>query len=64
MLKKDGIMLYVTCSILKNENEEQVEWFLNSTEEGKKFVLLGEKRIMPQDQGFDGFYMAMFKKMV
>jgi 16S rRNA (cytosine967-C5)-methyltransferase len=56
-------MLYVTCSILKNENEEQVEWFLNSTEEGKKFVLLGEKRIMPQDQGFDGFYMAMFKKM-
>jgi 16S rRNA (cytosine967-C5)-methyltransferase len=64
MLKKDGIMLYVTCSILKNENEDQVEWFLNSTEEGKKFVLLGEKRIMPQDQGFDGFYMAMFKKMV
>jgi 16S rRNA (cytosine967-C5)-methyltransferase len=63
MLKKEGIMLYVTCSILKNENEEQVEWFLNSTEEGKKFVLLGEKRIMPQDQGFDGFYMAMFKKM-
>ena len=63
MLKKDGVMLYVTCSILKNENEEQVNWFLNNTEEGKKFVLLRDKRIMPQDQGFDGFYMAMFKKI-
>lgn len=63
MLKKEGVMLYVTCSILKSENEEQVNWFLNDTVEGKNFVLLREKRIMPQDEGFDGFYMAMFKKM-
>jgi 16S rRNA (cytosine967-C5)-methyltransferase len=63
MLKKEGIMLYVTCSILKSENEEQVNWFLNDTVEGKNFVLLREKRIMPQDEGFDGFYMAILKKI-
>jgi 16S rRNA (cytosine967-C5)-methyltransferase len=62
MLKPGAAMLYATCSILPDENERQVAWFLKEIEIGKSFTLLKEKRIMPQDQGFDGFYMALLLK--
>ena len=29
---------------------------------GKKFKLLEEKKILPQDSGFDGFYMALLER--
>jgi len=60
MLKKGGLMVYSTCSILTSENEEQVKQFLK-TNEGK-YVLQEEKRIWPSE-GFDGFYMAVIKKL-
>ncbi|MBK7939326.1 MAG: RNA methyltransferase [Lewinellaceae bacterium] len=56
--KPGGRMVYATCSILPSENREQVARFLES-EAGKKFRLLDEKSILPQDEGFDGFYMAL-----
>lgn len=58
MLKKDGLMVYSTCSILPSENEKQVERFLR---EQKEFQLLKQRMIFPS-QGFDGFYMALIKK--
>jgi 16S rRNA (cytosine967-C5)-methyltransferase len=58
MLKKDGLMVYSTCSILPSENEKQVEKFLS---EQKGFQLLKQRMIYPS-QGFDGFYMALIKK--
>jgi 16S rRNA (cytosine967-C5)-methyltransferase len=61
ILKPDGRMLYATCSILPSENQEQVEKFLSS-EAGKNFKLLEEKRILPQDDGFDGFYIALLER--
>lgn len=61
ILKSGGRMVYATCSILPSENQDQVLRFLAS-EVGKNFALLEEKRILPQDEGFDGFYMALLEK--
>jgi 16S rRNA (cytosine967-C5)-methyltransferase len=62
ILKPGGKMVYATCSILPAENQEQVASFLQS-EAGKEFRLLEEKRILPQDEGFDGFYMALLERV-
>ena len=61
MLKKDGILVYATCSILPSENEKQVEKFL-SAQKGN-FELLEEKKVFPS-MGFDGFYMVALKKKI
>lgn len=61
MCKSGGIMVYATCSMLKRENEEQIQWFLNSPT-GKKWSLLSEHRIWPHIHDFDGFYAAVLKK--
>ncbi len=59
--KPGGQMVYATCSILPSENLQQVEKFLAS-EAGKDFTLLKDRSILPQDDGFDGFYMALLQR--
>ena len=59
MLKKGGMMVYSTCSILPSENEMQVEKFIQ--DQNGAFVLEEQKIILPS-QGFDGFFMARLKK--
>jgi 16S rRNA (cytosine967-C5)-methyltransferase len=59
MLKKGGMMVYATCSLLPSENNKQVETFLANN---KNFSLLEEKMIYPSEFGFDGFYMARLIK--
>lgn len=61
IVKPGGRMVYATCSILPSENQDQVEKFLAS-EAGREFKLLNEKRILPQDEGFDGFYIALLSR--
>ena len=61
IVKTGGRMLYATCSILPSENQQQVEKFMAS-EAGKKFRLLEERQILPQDEGFDGFYLALLER--
>lgn len=58
MLKKGGLMVYATCSILPNENQKQVETFLKQHAD---FELLEEKQTWPSE-GRDGFYMALIKR--
>jgi 16S rRNA (cytosine967-C5)-methyltransferase len=58
MLKRGGLMVYATCSILPSENQKQVELFL---EKEKGFELISDRKVMPSE-GFDGFYMAKLKK--
>lgn len=61
MLKQGGQMVYATCSILPQENSEQVKKFLES-ENGKDFEFIREKNVYASESGFDGFYMALIKK--
>jgi 16S rRNA (cytosine967-C5)-methyltransferase len=59
MLKSGGILVYATCSILPSENRKQVDRFLEAHPE---FQLEEDRSILPQDEGFDGFYMARLRK--
>ncbi|ASV31880.1 RsmB/NOP family class I SAM-dependent RNA methyltransferase [Maribacter cobaltidurans] len=61
MVKSGGKLVYATCSILPQENRDQVNSFLAS-EEGSGFSLVKEKKIYASKSGFDGFYMALLEK--
>ena len=61
MLKKGGQLVYATCSILPSENQEQIKKFLAS-EAGKDFELLEDRKVLAQESGFDGFYIARLLK--
>ncbi len=61
MVKKGGQMVYATCSILPQENTEQVSTFLNS-ESGEGFELVKDQNIYASERGYDGFYMALLKR--
>lgn len=58
IIKKDGLMIYATCSILPSENELQVQKFLTNNPD---YSLVKEEKIMPSE-GYDGFYMALIKR--
>ncbi|MGA1819663.1 MAG: RsmB/NOP family class I SAM-dependent RNA methyltransferase [Thermoplasmatota archaeon] len=60
LLRPGGRMVYSTCSVLPSEGEEQVRWFLG--EKGNEFKLISEKRLRPDIDGFDGFYLALIER--
>jgi 16S rRNA (cytosine967-C5)-methyltransferase len=60
MLKPGGLMVYSTCSIMPSENEVQVKKFLE-TQNGR-FDMLDEAHAWPSE-GFDGFYMALLRRL-
>lgn len=70
LLKPGGKLLYVTCSVFKDENENQLEDFLQhqlDAEEIKIDAKWGEARshgrqILTGEQGMDGFYYALLTK--
>jgi len=57
----DGVLLYATCSILKRENEAQVEQFLERTPDAK--MLEDWHQILPGQNDMDGFFYAPLKKV-
>jgi 16S rRNA (cytosine967-C5)-methyltransferase len=59
MTKVGGMLVYSTCSILPSENKNQVDTFLAAN---KNFEFIKDKSIFPS-QGFDGFYMALLKRV-
>ncbi len=61
MVKPGGKLVYATCSILPEENTEQVKQFLQS-DEGKDFSFVKEQNIFASQSGFDGFYMAQLER--
>jgi 16S rRNA (cytosine967-C5)-methyltransferase len=57
MVKPGGKLVYATCSVFKEENQGQTQLFL---QENPNFKLEAEQELLPQDFGYDGFYMARF----
>ena len=56
-VKEGGKLIYVTCSILPSENQNQIEWFLKQ-EAGAGYVLEQEETFYAHQTQFDGFYAA------
>lgn len=57
-VKSGGFIVYATCSILKEENESQVEHFLKTYPLELKETFAS----LPTQGGMDGFFAATFKK--
>lgn len=61
MVKPQGVLVYATCSILPQENQQQIQSFLRS-DAGQDFVLETQETLLPSKTGFDGFFMARLKR--
>lgn len=66
-LKPGGELLYATCSILPEENCEQISTFLTRTPDARAIALQSgtnetERQILPGQSGMDGFYYAKLQK--
>jgi 16S rRNA (cytosine967-C5)-methyltransferase len=61
MLKPGGLMVYATCSILKEENQDPIDHFIS--EHSQQFQCIEQKTLLPQDLDGDGFFMAKIKKL-
>lgn len=58
-VKPGGTLLYSTCTINREENEDNVAWFLK---EHKEFLLESMEQILPKQGRNDGFFLAKLKK--
>lgn len=59
-VRPGGKLVYATCSLLADENQRQVQAFLE--ERGAAWSLEQELHLRPDRQGFDGFYAARLKR--
>ncbi len=68
MLKEGGTLLYSTCSVFKQENQEQIEKFLVMQKDAQLLPLdyAGEKhqmlQFLPRENAGDGFFYALLQK--
>lgn len=67
LLKPGGTLLYATCSILPEENSEQVQRFINENPDAEHIAITDQVndigwQILPNDNSMDGFYYAKLIK--
>lgn len=70
-LKPGGLLLYTTCSLLKQENEETIRRFLESTESAKYQAITADwgvectfgRQLLPgTNSSSDGFFYSVLRK--
>jgi len=59
MVKPGGRLIYSTCSVEPQENEEVIEEVMARDE---RFQLVKTRRTWPQREGCDGFFVAVFER--
>lgn len=73
ILKPGGLLLYATCSILPEENDQQMAQFVTEHKHELRVVPLKEKwgvsceygrQILPDSANMDGFYYALLEKTI
>lgn len=57
-LEEDGYFLYITCSIFRDENQDNIAWFEDNI---KGFKLIDELQIIPTEYN-DSLYYALVQK--
>ncbi|WP_305906418.1 16S rRNA (cytosine(967)-C(5))-methyltransferase RsmB [Methylomarinum sp. Ch1-1] len=70
LLKPGGVLLYATCSVLKRENEAQIESFLARHDEAAELKIVADwgqarpfgRQIISGSEQMDGFYYAKLGK--
>lgn len=70
LLVPGGKLLYATCSVFKDENENQIKQFLQQQKDAEEIKISASwghdrphgKQILPGDDGMDGFYYALLQK--
>lgn len=58
-VKPGGRMIYSTCTISRQENEENADWFVSGHPD---FILVSSRQILPEEGEGDGFYIAQFAR--
>lgn len=58
-VKTGGTLIYSTCTINTEENEDNARWFVENFPE---FTKIREKQMLPGSDMGDGFYIAEFRK--
>ncbi|WAA13653.1 16S rRNA (cytosine(967)-C(5))-methyltransferase RsmB [Fervidibacillus halotolerans] len=78
LVKKGGLLVYSTCTVVKEENEEVAEHFLKTHPDFERdttfadrlpqsvqpFIQGNRLQLFPQNLQSDGFFIASFKKKV
>lgn len=59
-VKRGGVLLYSTCTLSKDENENVVRGFLKDRED---FRLTGMNTVIPSEDGGDGFFTAVMRRI-
>ncbi|MGD8407174.1 MAG: 16S rRNA (cytosine(967)-C(5))-methyltransferase RsmB [Thiohalophilus sp.] len=70
LLRSGGTLLYATCSVLPEENRQQVEDFLGGTDDARHDAFTASwghsqspgRQLLPGEDGMDGFYYARLVK--
>jgi len=70
LLKKGGVLLYSTCSVLKAENSDQLRQFFLEADDVREIQINASwgylceygRQLLPMPESHDGFYYALLQK--